>query len=66
MSSSNIKYNTNNNNNNNQRAHFTMGSLVEGVVNREYEKQNKQKQYTSWLKSDAGMKWQVRQYTKQW
>ncbi|AQQ80393.1 ORF126 [Betabaculovirus altermyunipunctae] len=49
-----------------KNAHFTMGNLVEKVVNHEYAKQMKQKDYAGWLKSDAGSNWQTRQNTKQW
>ena len=59
-------YNNNNNNSGNDRTHFTVGSLMSKVVTHEYAKQMKQKDYTGWLKSDAGMKWQTRHYTKQW
>ncbi|ACH69499.1 hypothetical protein D1Q00_gp139 [Trichoplusia ni granulovirus LBIV-12] len=57
------------NNNKNINAHttrFTMGNLVDKVVNHEYAKQTKQKEYTNWLKSDAGASWQSRHHTKQW
>lgn len=56
----------NNNTNNEKRTRFTVGSVIDKVVNHEYAKQMKQKDYTGWLKSDAGMNWQTRQYTKQW
>lgn len=58
--------NKNNYHNNSQSTKFTMGNLVDKVVNHEYAKQTKQKEYTNWLKSDAGSSWQSRHHTKQW
>ncbi|AKR17464.1 hypothetical protein [Mocis latipes granulovirus] len=51
---------------NNTTTNLNMGNLVDKVIDNEYAKQNKQKDYTNWLKSDAGMSWQNRHYTKQW
>ncbi|AAF05256.1 ORF142 [Xestia c-nigrum granulovirus] len=65
-------YNCNNsknkgyNSNQSSSTRFTMGNLVDKVVSHEYAKQTKQKEYTNWLKSDAGASWQSRHHTKQW